>query len=100
YDAINKGFSYSSGEIMAWLNADDIYFPWTLRLVGDVFASFPQIEWLTTLHPFAINARGVAIKMTTAHGFDKKGFFQGNNIAGAGWPAVCFIQQESTFWRR
>lgn len=100
YDAINKGFARSTGEIMAWLNADDVYFPWTLRLVGEIFACFPQIEWLTTLHPFAIDARGIAIKMTSAYGFDKKGFFQGNNIAGAGWPAVCFIQQESTFWRR
>ncbi len=27
YDAINKGFKLSKGEIMAWINADDMYLP-------------------------------------------------------------------------
>jgi glycosyltransferase involved in cell wall biosynthesis len=27
YDAINKGFAHSTGEIMAWLNSDDMYCP-------------------------------------------------------------------------
>ncbi len=26
-DALNKGFSHARGEILAWLNSDDIYFP-------------------------------------------------------------------------
>src|SRR5215469_5586779 len=29
YAAINKGFKHSSGEIMAWINSDDKYLPWT-----------------------------------------------------------------------
>jgi len=32
YDAVNKGFSHSTGEIMAWLNSDDMYYPWALKL--------------------------------------------------------------------
>jgi len=32
YDAVNKGFSHSTGEIMAWLNSDDMYHPWALKL--------------------------------------------------------------------
>lgn len=100
YDAINKGFRSSTGEIMAWLNADDIYFPGTLRLVQNIFAQFPQVEWLTTLYPFACDEHSLSIKMGCAYGFDAKGFFHGNNLVGAGWPGVCYIQQESTFWRR
>src|SRR5215208_2659718 len=26
-DALNKGFSHATGEILAWLNSDDVYFP-------------------------------------------------------------------------
>src|SRR6267154_2378048 len=29
YAAINKGFKHTSGEIMAWINSDDKYLPWT-----------------------------------------------------------------------
>ena len=29
YEAINKGFSHATGDIMAWLNSDDKYLPWT-----------------------------------------------------------------------
>lgn len=31
YEAINKGLSMASGEIVAYLNTDDAYFPWTVR---------------------------------------------------------------------
>src|ERR1051326_100921 len=49
YDAINKGFSRTTGEVMAWLNADDKYLPWTLSTVADLLASLPQVEWVTSL---------------------------------------------------
>lgn len=51
YDAINKGFARTSGEIMGWLNSDDLYLPWTLTVVGEVFAGLPQVEWITTAFP-------------------------------------------------
>ncbi len=41
-DAINKGLRRATGEIVAWLNADDAYYPGALRRVLDAFAGRPD----------------------------------------------------------
>ena len=41
-DAINKGFSRATGEIIAWLNSDDYYLPETLVTVAKLFAANPN----------------------------------------------------------
>jgi glycosyltransferase involved in cell wall biosynthesis len=46
-DAINKGLKLASGEVLAYLNSDDLYLPGALRKVGAYFAEHPQAEWLT-----------------------------------------------------
>jgi len=45
-DALNKGFSMASGEIIGWLNSDDIYLPGTLQKVADFFDRHPDCLWL------------------------------------------------------
>lgn len=45
-DAINKGFQKSNGEILSWLNADDLYSPSALSTVGKIFESNRRINWL------------------------------------------------------
>jgi len=40
--AINKGLRLASGEIVAWLNADDRYHPGTLKKVAQVMAAHPK----------------------------------------------------------
>lgn len=41
-DAINKGFARATGEIVAWLNSDDVYLPDTLKTVAELFSANPD----------------------------------------------------------
>jgi glycosyltransferase involved in cell wall biosynthesis len=100
YDAIQQGFDRSTGEIMAWLNADDLYFPWTLQVVGEIFATYPDVEWLISLNPGNWNERGILCGTTSREGYTKVLFDRGLLLRLPGRRAGHFIQQESVFWRR
>jgi glycosyltransferase involved in cell wall biosynthesis len=89
HDAINKGFKHTTGEILAWLNSDDKFMPWTLRVVAEIFSSCPEVEWLTSLYPIIWDERGLAVQCASLPGFDRRAYFKGGTI-----------QQESTFWRQ
>lgn len=45
-DAIEKGFGWATGEILAWLNASDAYLPGALRAVGSFFSRHPDVDWI------------------------------------------------------
>ena len=46
-DAINKGLRLVTGEILAYLNADDILLPGSLYDVANIFNKHPETQWLT-----------------------------------------------------
>ncbi len=99
YDAINIGFQHTSGEIMAWLNSDDMYFPWTLHVVAEIFTRYPEIEWLTSVLFVFWDTDGHAVACGRGEGFNREAFYRGRNAGISGFHSH-FIVQESTFWRR
>jgi glycosyltransferase involved in cell wall biosynthesis len=100
YDAINKGFSRTTGDIMAWLNSDDRYMPWTLSVVADIFSAHPEVDWLTSVHPVSWNVHGQAVAVDFTGGFSRESFVRGSNFPVKRSYGRRWIQQESTFWRR
>jgi SAM-dependent methyltransferase len=44
YDAVNKGMRLATGEILGYLNSDDLYFPWTLETVVEAFLRNPRAD--------------------------------------------------------
>jgi len=112
YDAINKGFGRSTGDVMGWLNSSDMLAPDALATVGAIFAQLRnEIDWVTGL-PALWDDQGNALgRATTSSGITAiahlaglvptpryrrpwiaAGYYEGRLL---GW-----IQQESTFWTR
>jgi len=46
-DAINKGIRKATGDVIAYLNSDDIYEPGALMRVGEFFRDHPEVMWVT-----------------------------------------------------
>jgi hypothetical protein len=97
YHGIQNGSFMATGDVMAWLNGDDTYYPWTLSVVGEIFKKFPDVDWLVGT-PSYMNSQGQCTRISGNSGtaypqhFIKNGWFRAE-LAG-------FIQQESMFWRR
>jgi glycosyltransferase involved in cell wall biosynthesis len=45
-EAINKGFQKATGDIVAWLNSDDLYLPGVVNKAAEHFTSDPQLDLL------------------------------------------------------
>lgn len=44
YDGINKGLTLARGDILAYLNSDDAWLPWTVETVMRAFESKPDVD--------------------------------------------------------
>lgn len=92
YDALQKGFDRSSGDIMCWLNSDDKLHDKSLFAVAEIFHQFPEVQWLMGF-PTEFDAQGVTVHRITLP------WARWSRYRYLTWDFQ-FIQQESTFWRR
>ncbi len=96
YHAIQKGFEHATGDILAWINADDILMPWTFKVVREVFSRFPQVDWITGSPGFLSDSGQLTRVHTKLPAYPRRfianGWFQKEHGA--------YLQQESMFWRR
>lgn len=90
YHAIQKGFDKSTGEIMAWINSDDMYHKGSFSIVSEIFLKFKDVNWLMG-KPSAYDEKGRTIKVHDLKRWSRFNFYTGDYE---------WIQQESVFWRR
>jgi glycosyltransferase involved in cell wall biosynthesis len=96
YDALNKGFQASTGDILGWINSDDILLPWCLSAVLKYFQLNPQAEWVTGI-PAVFDRTGCLVWVAQVAPYYKRSWIAQGWYSGIG---LGIIQQECTFWRR
>lgn len=88
-EAIAKGFDMATGDIIAWLNSDDVYLPGTLQKVSEAYNANPSAEWWIG-NTFMINPQNRVIVRWYARSTNlQKLLYSGMTAA-----------QPSTFWKR
>jgi glycosyltransferase involved in cell wall biosynthesis len=86
--AINKGFSRATGDIVCWLNSDDVFLPGCLNAVAAAFNTHPEWEWIS------------APSLKFGDGLHEIGGLYELPRDRVEWLRFCPLAQPSTFWRR
>ena len=94
-EAINNGINMATGDITAWLNADDFYLPGTLQAVTNAFKKSPKKKWCYGRCNI-INGNNQEIRKPITWYKNILGFSYSRNIL------LCenFINQPATFWTK
>ncbi|MBT5471822.1 MAG: glycosyltransferase [Nitrospina sp.] len=87
-NAINLGFAKTNGEIMAWLNSDDIILPGTLAYVADYFNRHPEVD--------VVYGNRLQIDINDQH--IGRWIMPAHDDEVLSWAD--FIPQETLYWRR
>lgn len=96
YAAIVKGMQRASGDILGWINGDDVLMPWTLRVVARIFREFPEVEWITGIPAYLNAASECFLVAPVAASYPR-------SYIANGWfreGVLGYLMQENMFWRR
>lgn len=94
-DAINKGLRQATGELVGWLNSDDLLAPGALSRVAEAFNRNPHLEWvhgrcdIVDVHDRVIRKWISAYKHWCCRHYSYSRLLTEN-----------FISQMTVFWRR
>jgi len=89
YHALQKGFDKTTGEIMGWLNSDDMLHRNSLFTLAEIFA-LKDVRWVQGI-PSHYDEYCRCITISPFRKWSKFNFWQGE---------YQWIQQESTYWHR
>ena len=85
--AINKGFKKATGEIIGWINSDDLYMPETLKTVSHLFEKNPDVD---LIYGDVINF----------HENGKEEYYSVKIFNPKDFISMNTVHQPSVFWRR
>lgn len=88
-DGLNKGFSLTHGEILGFLNSDDILYPGSLKAVVDSFYRHPEADVISG-HSLIIDSNDAVLR---------KSYSQQMSLLQYAYGA-CVLNQPSTFFRK
>lgn len=93
YDALAQGLAQATGDVIAYLNAGDFYYPQAFAVVLEIMAT-GQVDWLTG-YRVIYNQFSQVIQMDLPYPYRRELF--GYGLYNQAW---CRVQQESTFWTK
>lgn len=93
YEGINRGFSRASGDIFAWINADDVYMPGAFNVISRCFDKRKDIHWLKGITSYIDESSNIT-SYGKCHFYNQEWLKQG--VYGRD---LYFVQQDSVFWR-
>lgn len=88
-DAIHRGFQRATGDVLGWINSDDLLLPGALARVRSIFDSDPSVE-IVAGYLALIDAESRVISLPRVP--------TGNNFLGR--RGLVQVSQQSTFFRR
>ena len=96
YPSIQEGFNMATGEVVAYLNGDDILMPNTLSTISEIFSKFNDVKWITGMPGFLDEKGNYVCARKNLLSYSKNDIAAGLHRFGL----LGTIQQESTFYKK